>query len=94
MRAFIEYDPEMFISVEGACLGRYIKSQLISSRVPGKGPGLPPNTVEVTDRDQEGLDLEGDGYMEFAYDPETDKFTKFDTEAVWPTGVDGSGGNP
>ena len=94
MKVFIEYDPKMFIKVEGSCIGRYIKSQLRSARVPGEGPGLPPNTVDVTDREIEGLDLDGDGYMEFAYDPETDAFTKFDTDAVWPEHLSGEGGNP
>lgn len=94
MRTFIEYDPEMFIKVDGACVGRYVKSQLMSSRVPGVGPGLPPNTLEVTDREQEGLDIDEEGWMEFAYDPETDTFTKIDVEKDWPESVTGEGGNP
>lgn len=95
MRVFIEYDPEMFIKVDGTCIGRYVKSQLMSSRVPGAGPGLPPNTLDVTDREQEGLDVDGDeGWMEFAYDPETDTFTKFDLEKYWPENLKGQGGNP
>ena len=94
MRVFIEYDPKMFIKVDGTCVGRYIKSQLISSRVPGVGPGLPPNTLDVTGREQEGLDLDNDGWMEFAFDPETDTFTKFDMEQDWPEGLEGQGGNP
>lgn len=94
MRNFIEYDPEMFVRVDGVCLGNWIKSQLNSTRVPGEGPGLPPNIVEVTDREQEGLDLDGEGWTEFAYDPETDTFTKFDIEAIWPENAEGEGGNP
>ena len=94
MRVFIEYDPEMFIKVDGTCIGRFIKSQLMSDRVPGFGPGLPPNTLDVTDRVQEGLDLDVDGWMEFAYDPETDMFTKFDMEKDWPENLAGEGGNP
>lgn len=94
MRIFIEYDPEMFIKVDGACIGQYIKSQLMSDRVPGVGPGLPPNTLEVTDRKQEGLDLDADGWMDFAYNPDTDTFTKYDPTQDWPENAEGEGGNP
>lgn len=95
MRVFIEYDPEMFIKVDGDCVGCFIKSQLTSDKVPGEGPGLPPNTVEVTDREQEGLELEmGDGWMDFAYDPDTDTFTKYDPMKDWPESAEGEGGNP
>lgn len=94
MRVFIEYDPKLFIKVDGVCVGRFIKSQLESTRVPGVGPGLPPNTLDVTDREQEGLNLGGDGWMEFAYDPESDAFTKIDVEKNWPENAEGEGGNP
>jgi hypothetical protein len=92
MRTFIEYDPEKFTKVDGVCVGFFIKSQLESERVPGVGPGLPPNTLDVTDREQEGLGF--DGWMEFAYDPETDTFTKIDMVNDWPETADGEGGNP
>ena len=97
MRGVIEYVPDIFIKVDGKCVGYFIKSQLRSSRVPGNGPGLPPNTIEVTDREQEGLELDsgtGDGWVEYAYDPETDKFTKYDPMKVFPENADGEGGNP
>jgi hypothetical protein len=56
---------------------------------------LPPNIVEVTDREQEGLDLEGEyGWVEFAYAPETDTFTKINMGEDWPETLDGKGGNP
>lgn len=94
MRIFIQYDPELFLKENGVCIGSFIKSELKSSRVPGKGPGLPPHTVEVTDREQEGLDLGDGGWMDFAYDAETDTFTKYDPEKVWLGNAEGKGGNP
>jgi len=94
MRTFIQYDPGVFLKDNGVCIGSFIKSELKSSRVPGKGPGLPPHTVEVTDREQEGLDLGNGGWMDFAYDSETETFTKFDPQKVFPETTDGRGGNP
>jgi len=95
MRMFIEYDPEIVLRVDGVCIGYFIKSQLASARVPGKGPGLPPNTVEVTDREQDGLNLDDLGWVEFSYDPNTDTFAKFDVEKDVPESLDGTkGGNP
>jgi len=95
MRVFIEYDPEMVIKVDGKCVGCYVKTQLMSDRVPGVGPGLPPNHLDVTERQQEGLDLDDDGWMDFAYEPKTDTFTKIDVEKDWPESLlTGEGGNP
>lgn len=94
-RVFVEYVPELIVRVDGVVVGNHIKAMLKSSRVPGKGPGLPPNIVEVTDRKQEGLDLDGPlGWVEFAYDPETDTFTKINMQEDWPETLDGKGGNP
>lgn len=94
MRTFVEYDPELFIKVDGACIGFYIKSQLQSERVPGVGPGLPPNTVDVTDREQEGQEESADGWMDCAYEPETDTFTRYDPDKYGPVNAAGEGGNP
>lgn len=93
---FIEYDPKVSIKVKGVCIGFLIKSQLMSDRVPGEGPDLPPNTLDVTDRESEaeGINLGAGGWSDFTYDPKTDKFTRFDIEKDWPEGLEGNGSNP
>lgn len=91
MRYFIEYDPKTTVKIKGKCLGFVIKSQLQSDRVPGKGPDLPPNTLDVTEREAEAKELNhesGDGWLEFAYDAKKDTFTKYAVED-WAEGLAG-----
>ena len=83
-RMFAQYVPDMPIEIDGTVIGFFVMSVLESRRVPGYGPDIPPNIVEVTGRTQEGLDLDGLGWTAFAYDPETDTFTLYDHDKAWP----------
>jgi len=83
-RMFAQYVPDIPIEIDGTVIGFFVMSVLESRRVPGYGPEIPPNIVEVTGRTQEGLDLDGPGWTAFAYDPETDTFTLYDRAKAWP----------
>ncbi len=84
-RMFAQYVPKIPVEIDGTVIGFFVESVLESRRVPGHGPEIPPNIVEVTGRTQEGLDLDGPGWLAFAYDPETDTFTLYDRDKAWPT---------
>ena len=86
MRVFAQYAPKIPVEIDGVVIGCLVHSQLRSTRVPGYGPEIPPNILEVTDRTQEGLNLSGPGWTEFAYDIETDTFTKYDQLKAFPPG--------
>ena len=86
MRTFAQYIPEVPVVIDGVVLGCLVASQLRSTRVPGYGPEIPPNIIEVTGRAQEGLNLSGAGWTEFAFDVETDTFTKYDLNVAFPPG--------
>ena len=83
-RMFAQYVPDIPIEIDGTVIGFFVMCVLESRRVPGYGPEIPENIVEVTGRTQEGLDLDGPGWTEFAYDPETKTFTKYDRAKAWP----------
>ncbi len=84
VRTFAQYAPKIPVEIDGVVIGCLVHAQLRSTRVPGRGPNIPPNIREVTDRKQEGLNLSGAGWTEFAYDVETDTFTKYDQLAAFP----------
>jgi len=84
-RMFAQYVPDIPVKIDGTVIGCFVHCVLESRRVPGYGPEIPPNIVEVTGRTQEGLDLDGIGWLAFAYDPETDTFTLYDRDKAWPT---------
>ncbi len=86
MRTFAQYAPKIPVEIDGVVIGCLVHSQLRSTRVPGYGPEIPPNIEEVTGRTQEGLDLAGAGWTEFAYDIENDTFTKYDFNDAFPPG--------
>lgn len=86
MRTFAQYAPNIPVEIDGVVIGCLVFSQLRSTRVPGYGPEIPPNIEEVTGRTQEGLDLAGAGWTEFAYDIEADTFTKYDQLKAFPPG--------
>ena len=86
MRTFAQYVPEVPVVIDGVVLGCLVAAQLRSTRVPGYGPEIPKNIVEVTGRKQEGLDLARAGWTEFAYDVETKTFTKYDLNVAFPPG--------
>lgn len=83
-RLFVQYAPEIPIEIDGTVIGLFVVSQLSSTRVPGYGPEIPPNIVEVTGRTQEGLNLDGDGWTAFCYEPETDTFKEYDRDKAFP----------
>ncbi len=84
IRTFAQYAPKIPVVIDGVVIGCLVHAQLRSTRVPGYGPEIPPNIEEVTGRTQEGLDLGGAGWTEFAYEVETDTFTKYDQLVAFP----------